>query len=295
MSRGAVAGWRMGLASPRTSRYLTILVLAAVAAAVPAFASPYTVSLATRFVIFSILALSMDMLWGYGGVVSFGHALFFGLGAYAVAITLSHVEGVGGTALALLLGIGVPALLALALGFFLFYSKVAGVYFGIVTLALSVVLETLAVVNRAFTGGMDGIYGFAIPTIWIPGINTVEIWGTENPYIVGVLALALCYVLARWITRSSFGTAIIAIRDDEARLELLGYNTAYLKTVLLVITCAMAGLAGSLYTTVGFVSPQLLRRVLLHAGPRLGRDRRAEEPWWGRSSARCSSGPSRQS
>jgi ABC-type branched-subunit amino acid transport system permease subunit len=135
---------------------------------------------------------------------------------------------------------------------------VAGVYFGIVTLALSVVLETLAVVSRDFTGGMDGLYGFAIPTIWLPLAGTVEVWGTENPYIAGVIGLAVCYLLARWITRSPFGTAIRAIRDDEARLELLGYDTAFMKTILLVITCAMAGLAGSLYTTVGFVSPQLL-------------------------------------
>jgi urea ABC transporter permease protein UrtC len=235
-----------------------LVVFAAVAAAIPAFASPYAVSLTTRFVVFSILALSMDLLWGYGGVVSFGHALFFGLGAYATAIALAHVGGVGGTYVALVLGIAVPAALAVALGYFLFYSAVAGVYFGIVTLALSVVFETLAVVNRDLTGGMDGLYGFAIPTVWIPGLGDVEIWATEAPYFAGVLGLGICYLLARWITRSSFGTAIKAIRDDEARLELLGYNTAFLKTVLLTITCAMAGFAGSLYTTVGFVSPQLL-------------------------------------
>ncbi|TAK01174.1 MAG: branched-chain amino acid ABC transporter permease [Chloroflexota bacterium] len=246
------------ITDPRSRRLLVLLALAAVAAAIPAAASPYAVGLTTRFVVFSILALSMDLLWGYGGVVSFGHAMFFGLGAYAAAITLSHLTGVSGTYLAFVIGIGVPSLLALGLGFFLFYSAVAGVYFGIVTLALSVVFETLAVVSRDFTGGMDGLYGFAIPTIWLPGLGNVEIWGTENPYIVSVVGLAVCFGLARWITRSSFGIAIRAIRDDEARLELLGYNTAFLKTVLLVITCAMAGLAGTLYTTVGFVSPQLL-------------------------------------
>ncbi len=143
---------------------------------------------------------------------------------------------------------------ALALGYFLFYSKVAGVYFGIVTLALSVVFETLAIVNRDITGGLDGLYGFAIPTIWIPGLGNIEIWGTANPYYVGPIGLVLAYAVSVWITRSSFGTAIKAIRDDEARLEMLGYNTAFLKTVLLVIACAMAGIAGTLYTTVGLVS-----------------------------------------
>ncbi len=251
-------GSRAGVRSLRSSRLLLLLALAACAAAIPAVASPYAVSLTTRFIVFSILALSMDLLWGYGGVVSFGHAMFFGLGAYAMAITLTHVAGVGGTYLALALGVGVPAALAVALGYFLFYSAVSGVYFGIVTLALAVVFETLAVVNRSFTGGMDGLYGFAIPTIGIPGLVEIEVWGTENPYFAGVIGLAVCYLLARWITHSSFGTAIKAIRDEESRLELLGYDTAFIKTILLVITCAMAGFAGSLYTTVGFVSPQLL-------------------------------------
>lgn len=253
-----VAAPRRARGRPALMRVGVIVVVAAIAAAIPAVASPYAVSLTTRFVVFSILALSMDLLWGYGGVVSFGHALFFGLGAYAVAITLTFVSGAGGTLLSLALGVLVPSLLALGLGYFLFYSSVSGVYFGIVTLALAVVLETLAVVNRDFTGGMDGLYGFAIPTIWLPGVGDIEVWGVTNPYITAVLALALSFAIARWVTRSAFGVAIRAIRDDEQRLELLGYHTAFLKTALLVITCAMAGLAGSIYTTVGFVSPQLL-------------------------------------
>jgi len=234
-----------------------VLVVAAIAAFLPAFISSYGVGLATRFMIFSILAISLDLLWGYGGVVSFGHALFFGLGAYAVAITLTYVGGVSGTLVALALGIAIPALLALGLGLFLFYSKVSGVYFGIVTLALTVIFETIAIVNRDFTGGLDGLYGFDIPTIWLPGLGIVELWGTINPFYVALIGLVLAFGIARWVTESSFGVIIKAIRDDEARVEMLGYNTAFIKTILLVIACAMAGFAGSLYTTVGFVSPAL--------------------------------------
>ncbi len=138
--------------SPRQRRLLIILAVAGVAAFLPAFLSAYTLGLATRFLVFSILALSLDLLWGYGGVVSFGHAMFFGLGAYAVAISLNYVGGVGGTLLALLLGMAVPALLGLFLGMFLFYSKVSGVYFGIVTLALTVVFETIAIVESRLHG-----------------------------------------------------------------------------------------------------------------------------------------------
>jgi urea transport system permease protein len=242
----------------RRKRLLILLIAAGIAAFLPALISPYAVGLATRFMIFSILAISLDLLWGYGGVVSFGHALFFGLGAYAVAITLSYVGDVGGTLLALAMGMAVPAFLALGLGLFLFYSKVSGVYFGIVTLALTVVFETLAIVSRDITGGLDGLYGFDIPTIWLPGLGTVELWGTMEPFYTALIGLVLAFVLARWITESSFGVTIKAIRDNEARVEMLGYNTAFIKTVLLVIACAMAGFAGSLYTTVGFVSPSLL-------------------------------------
>jgi urea transport system permease protein len=242
----------------RTRRLLIVLVIAGVAAFLPSVLSPYAVGLATRFMVFSILAVSLDLLWGYGGVVSFGHALFFGLGAYAVAITLSHVGGVGGTMVALAMGMAVPALLALGLGLFLFYSKVSGVYFGIVTLALTVVFETLATVNRDITGGLDGLYGFDIPTLWLPGLGEIELWGTVNPFVASLIGLVIAFLLARWITESSFGVAIKAIRDDESRVEMLGYDTAFIKTVLLVIACAMAGFGGSLYTTVGFVSPSLL-------------------------------------
>jgi urea transport system permease protein len=244
--------------SPRQRRLLIVLLVAGAAAFLPAFLSAYSLGLATRFLVFSILAISLDLLWGYGGVVSFGHAMFFGLGAYAVAITLTYVGGVGGTVLALALGMAVPALLGLFLGMFLFYSKVSGVYFGIVTLALTVVFETIAIVGRDVTGGLDGLYGFEIPTLWLPGIGDIELWGIRNPFYVALLGLVVAFLVARWVTDSSFGVAIRAIRDDEGRVEMLGYDIAFVKTVLLVIACLMAGFAGSLYTTVGFVSPSLM-------------------------------------
>jgi urea transport system permease protein len=244
--------------SSRSKRLIVILLIAGLAAFLPTVLSAYTVGLATRFMIFGILAVSLDLLWGYGGVVSFGHAMFFGLGAYAAAITLTYVGGIGGTLIGLALGMLVPALLALALGLFLFYSKVSGVYFGIVTLALTVVFETIVIVSRDFTGGLDGLYGFDIPTIWLPLLGDVRVWGIVNPFYAALFGLVISLVLAFWVTESSFGVTIRAIRDDERRVEMLGYNIAFIKTVLLVVACLMAGFAGSLYTTVGFVSPALL-------------------------------------
>jgi urea ABC transporter permease protein UrtC len=184
--------------------------------------------------------------------------MFFGLGAYAVAITLNHVGGVTGTLAAFGLGMIVPGCLALALGLFLFYSRVSGVYFGIVTMALTVVFEAIAIVSRDFTGGLDGLYGFEIPTIWLPLVGEVRIWGIDYPFYAALIGLVVTYLIARWVTDSSFGVTIRAVRDDEARVEMLGYDIAFIKTVLLVIACVLAGFAGSLYTTVGFVSPALL-------------------------------------
>jgi len=252
------SGIGTGLWDRPHSHLVVVIGVAAVAAFLPSFLSAYSVGLATRFMIFAILAISLDLLWGYGGVVSFGHAMFFGLGAYATAITLTYVSGVAGTLLGFALAMVVPALLALSLGLFLFYSKVSGVYFGIVTLALTVVFETIAIVSRDVTGGLDGLYGFDIPTIWLPIVGDIDLWGIRNPFYLALAGLVIAYLVARWITRSAFGVTIRAIRDDEARVEMLGYSIAFVKTVLLVISCLMAGFAGSLYTTVGFVSPTLL-------------------------------------
>jgi urea transport system permease protein len=260
MSRSGIA---VRLRLPITSRFdswhtLAVLGCAAAAAFVPSVVSPYGVTLASRFVIFGIIALSLDLLWGYGGIVSFGHAVFFGLGAYATAITLVHVHGVGGTYAGLLLALLVPVALGLLLGYFLFFAHVSGVYFGIVTLALSVILETVAIVLRSFTGGLDGLYGFSIPTVGIPYLATLEIWGTNNPFYASLIGLTICLLLARWIVRSPFGIVLRGIRDDQDRVEMLGYNTALVKTLVLAVACGMAGFAGSLYTSVGFVSPDLL-------------------------------------
>ena len=199
-----------GSVSPRQRRLLVIFAWPASPPSCPAMLSVYTLGLATRFMVFSILAISLDLLWGYGGVVSFGHAMFFGLGAYAVAITLSYVGGVGGTLLGLALGMAVPALLlALALGLFLFYSKVSGVYFGIVTLALTVVFETIAIVSRDFTGGLDGLYGFDIPTIWLPGLGDVDIWGMRNPFYAALVGLV------RGVPGRAMDHRVVLRRDDQ--------------------------------------------------------------------------------
>ena len=157
------------------------------------------------------------------------------------------------------------------------------------------------------------------PPSGFPAVGDVELWGIRNPFYVALAGLVVAFLVARWITESSFGVTIRAIRDDEARVEMLGYNIAFIKTVLLVIACVMAGFAGSLYTTVGFVSPTLLgvffstqvlvwvgiggRGTLVGAGPRRhpGRHPRdclsgstrtsGRSSWVSRSLRWCSSGP----
>lgn len=244
--------------SLKRRKVAVLIAVTIIALSLPMFASSYQLGLVSRFMVFAILALSLDILWGYTGVVSFGHAMFFGLGAYATAITLTHIEGVAASYLALSLGIFVPAFVGLVLGSFLFYSKVSGVYFGIVTLALTVVAETIFIVSRRFSGGLDGLYGFAKPTLGIPGLWSIEIWGVRAPYYAALAGLVISLMIGQWLVRSSFGIVLRAIRDDEDRVELLGISKAYIKTVVLTITCALAGFGGAIYTTIGFVSPQML-------------------------------------
>ena len=241
---------------PRAT-WLGWLLLLLLFALFPAVAGDYQTNLLAKFLAFGILALSLDLIWGYAGVVNFGHAIFFGLGAYSTGLVLKHVDLPGATYLAFLAAIVVPLLAGLFLGAFLFYGRVGGVYFGVVTLALTGVVQQLIVASPGLTGGMNGLYGYGAPTIGIPGLWEVELYEADAAYYTILLAAAGCAWLARWLVRSDFGRIIQGIRENEQRVEYLGYDVPLLKLAVFAISCAMAGFAGALYVPVGFISPDL--------------------------------------
>ncbi len=225
----------------------------------PWVSNSYQVGLLAKFLTYALLALSLDLLWGYTGVLNFAHGLFFGLGAYALALVLTHWGDVpGATYLGLLLAITVPGVLALLLGYAMFFGRVSGVYFAIVTFAVGAIFQSITIVWIEFTGGLNGLYGFPNPRLGIPGRWEVEVTGTLLPYYLIVGVLAGVYFLARRLVNSPFGQALQALKDNEDRVEFLGYHVPGIKLIIFTISCALAGLSGAVYVPVGFVSAEIM-------------------------------------
>lgn len=212
------------------------------------------------YVILSILALSLAFIWGFGGILSFGHAVFFGLGAYAYAVATANFDD---TTLPFLIAILVPSIFAVLFGYFLFYGRISDVYLGAITLSMTLVFEKFVnstagpqyVIGEARIGGANGIP--SIPRLNVPGFPD-WVLSTTQLFCLCVVLLALTYIGLRFVISSDFGRIIVAIKENEGRAELLGYDSRKYKLVTFVIGAAIAGLAGCLFANWGgFVSPKV--------------------------------------
>lgn len=220
----------------------------------------YHTQLMGKFLVFGILALSLDLIWGYTGIISFSHATFFGMGAYGAALVLKHLAVPGATYVAILVAICLPALVGLLMGWFLFYGRVSGVYFAIVTVAIGTIFHSLSIVLIDFTGGLNGLYGFPPLTLGIPGLFELPLGKANslNYYFTILVGAILALFVAGRIVRSPFGKALQAVRTNEPRAEFVGYDVAALKMMALALAGAIAGFSGVLYLPVGVVSPEIL-------------------------------------
>lgn len=236
----------------------------------PLFASDFRVELMGKFLAFVLFAISLDLIWGYTGLLSLGHSVFFGLGGYILAISYSVQNGIPSymsrfgieqlpallrplesIPAAILLGLVVPAVLAGLIGYFIFKSRVSGVYFSIITLALAKLFEMLMINNQAYTGGFNGLMG--LPRFPING----EPMSLLGYYYFMLIIVMLAYILTRWLTQSHFGKVMMSIRENESRTTFLSYNTSTYKIFIYVVSGLLAGLAGILYVPInGFISPQ---------------------------------------
>ena len=227
---------------------LVAIVSAIVLAIAPALIGTYTLTL---LVIYGILALSLGLIWGFGGILCFGQAAFFGLGAYTYAIAAINI---GESTVPFLLGIAIPFLFAAALGAMMFYGRLSDVYLGVITLVVTLLffrfMNSTAgpeyVIGTARLDGFNGIPGFQ--TLNVPGDPSAYIIGDAYYYLTAV-ALLIVYLLVRWLLASPFGRIAMAIRENELRVELLGYDARARKTLLFSIGGAIAGLAGTLYAS----------------------------------------------
>jgi urea transport system permease protein len=244
----------------------------------PYILTEFRLSLLGRFLALSIAALGIDLIWGYTGLLSLGHGVFFALGGYLLAMYLKlqipadasnklpefmNLYGVtelpwfwqpfdnfGFTMLAILL---IPTILGGLLGYLVFRNRIRGVYFSILTQAATVVFFNFFNGQQKLFNGTNGLTDFK--TILGADVGTYQF----TFYILTIIALILAYALCRWLTSGSFGNLLVAIRDDENRLRFSGYNPTGFKVIVFAVSAALAAIGGALYTIqTGRVSPQLM-------------------------------------
>jgi urea transport system permease protein len=270
---------------------VVLLLLAAAAVLVPAMnglaapgsalhLSDHLVPLLSKYVCFALLALSVDLIWGFCGILSLGHGAFFALGGYAMGMYLMRQIGPRGVyadpilpdfmvflnwkelpwfwhgfdwfPFAALMVLLVPGALAFTFGWFAFRSRVTGVYLSIITQAMTFALMLAFFRNDMGFGGNNGltdfkdILGFPLQA----GSTRIVL------FVLSVVALAVGYLLCRWVVTSKFGKVLVAVRDAESRTRFLGYRVEHYKLAVFTLSAMLAGVAGALYVPqVGIINP----------------------------------------
>ena len=215
----------------------------------PSFLATYPLSILTKVLIYAIFAMSLDLIVGYTGLTSLGHAAFFGVGGYAFGIFMVRY-GIESFWLVGPLGILAAGIAAAIIGYI--SLRVSGVYFLLVTLAFGQLLSVAAVKWTSVTGGTNGLVGITYPHLGFPGFS----WTNLSFYYLVFLAFVICFFLLHRITNSSFGRALVGIRENEPRMQSLGYNTWAHKYVAFIIAGFFAGVAGVLFAPFyGIMAP----------------------------------------
>lgn len=246
----------------------------------PLIITGFRLNLLGRFLSLGIVALGIDLIWGYTGLLSLGHGVFFALGGYAFAMHLKLQIPANGSLqlpefmslygvtelpgfwqpfysfpLTLLALVLIPGLLGALLGYLVFRNRIRGVYFSILTQAATIVFFNFFNGQQKLINGTNGLTDFK--TIF--GANIGDSQTQFVFYSLTVLVLAIAYILCRWLTSGRFGRILIAIRDDENRLRFSGYNPTGFKVLVFGISAGLAGIAGALYTVqTGIISPKAM-------------------------------------
>ena len=247
----------------------------------PLVLGEFQTALMAKLLLFGMLGISLDLVWGFTGILSFAHGVFFTLGGYAMAyylkLNLSSTANTYGGELpdfmvwnglkelpwfiaplkffpvAAIAAIAVPAAFAYIIGWFIFRSKVSGVYITIITLAIASALTTFFVSQQAFTGGTNGI----------TDISRLSFFGTDIP-LIGlyyiILGFTTLVLVGSWLlTQSNFGLILRSIKENEQRISYLGYDVASFKIFVWTLSAGIAGLAGGLFVPLNrFISPVYL-------------------------------------
>jgi branched-chain amino acid transport system permease protein len=229
----------------KTTKTILWVVFIGILLVYPKLFGIYYTNLFVTFAVFAVYAVSLNVLLGYTGLLSFGHAMFFGAGGYGTALALKHIEGIG---LLPAIGIGFLAAVAMAMILCPLVVRVSGTAFAMLHLALGQLLYVLALKLRGITGGEDGLGNFPIPDFVIPGIVSVTMKGApQHFYYLAMFFLGLSLWLMWFFTKTPFGQIQVGIRDNAKRIDYLGYKVPQSKAVIYVISAAFAGISGSIY------------------------------------------------
>lgn len=242
--------------------WLCFVVMLASVLIYPIFADSYDVGNFSYFLIWIFMALGLSLIWGYGGMLSYGQTFFFGIAGYGYGVLAINFGGGSLTWLALVLAVVLSMVAAIILGYFMIWGRIDGVFFGIVTLSATLVLafflgQTAGPewhIGPARLNGFNGMKGMDPLTLtW--GGQDIFFEGTPFYYLVVVL-IVLVYLGLRILVNSRFGNVVVAMRENPLRAELLGYDVRKYQLATFAIGCGLAGLSGVLYTSWGqFITP----------------------------------------
>ena len=277
-------------ASPTGAGWWSLGVLALLLVALPAVLDPFRLGLAAKYLCFAFAAVGIVLIWGYGGILSLGQGMFFGLGSYSLAMFLkleaSAIAGSGSAlsqfygsdlpdfmvwnsiealpwwwlpfkhlAFALAMVVVLPAAVAFGLAYANFRKRVGGVFFSIVTLALSAIMAIVIIGQQGTTGGINGLTDFrTFAGIQIDGDTPRRVL-----YFITVALLLASVVVGRWIVGSRFGKVLVAIRDREDRVRFSGYDPALFKAFIFAVAAVITSIGGALFALQeGLASPSLV-------------------------------------
>jgi len=236
--------------------------------AYPLVRGSYAAGQTSLFLVYGLLALSLSLIWGYTGILSFGQVAFFGIAGYTYAIVSLNLGGAFGQTVALPVAVGVATLAAFVLGYFMFYGGVKNVYVAILTLVVTLVLETFMAqtagsewaIGSVQLGGFNGIPGIRNFALGVEGAS-FSLSGSGFYWFVLAL-LVVAYLGSRILVNSRFGYTLVAIREDAERTTMLGYNVKRVKLAVFTLSGALAGLSGVLYATWGnYMDPSVFTIV----------------------------------
>ncbi|KUE87857.1 urea ABC transporter permease subunit UrtC [Cupriavidus necator H16] len=254
--------------------------------AMPLALDVFRLNLVGKYLSYAFVAVGLVMLWGYGGVLSLGQGVFFGLGGYAMAMFLKlEASDPRSTAIQSTPGIpdfmdwnqlsalpwwwepfrhlpfamagvvAIPVLLAFVVSFAMFRRRVSGVYFAIITQAVALILSVLIIGQQGYTGGVNGITDLKTMLGWDIRTDSARL----NLYFVNVALLFGAVALCRWIQRSKLGVLLLAMRDKEDRVRFSGYDVAMFKVFVFCLAAALSAIGGAMFTLqVGFMSPSFV-------------------------------------